>query len=222
MSTETATPQPKPIDTNSPFYLHSFDNPGTMFVFAPLNEENYTTWRRAMLNALNAKNKTSFVDGTLCKPDENSPDVHAWVKCNSMVISWLINSLTRDLHESVAYADTVREIWIDLEERFSQGNAPRIHELKRDLSLLLQGNLSVVQYYTKFKALWDELQIYDVVPKCTCGAGKSFIDAREKERVHQFMLGLNDHFSTIRSQILNIEPLPTLSKVYSMVTQEEK
>uniref|UniRef100_A0A2N9FIZ1 Uncharacterized protein n=1 Tax=Fagus sylvatica TaxID=28930 RepID=A0A2N9FIZ1_FAGSY len=55
-----------------------------------------------------------------------------------------------------------------------------------------------------------------------CGAGKSFIDAREKERVHQFMLGLNDHFSTIRSQILNIEPLPTLSKVYSMVTQEEK
>ena len=70
--------------------------------------------------------------------------------------------------------------------------------------------------------MWDELQIYDVIPKCTWGAGKSFIDAREKERVHQFMLGLNDHFSTIRSQILNIEPLPTLSKVYSMVTQEEK
>uniref|UniRef100_A0A2N9GLS4 Retrotransposon Copia-like N-terminal domain-containing protein n=1 Tax=Fagus sylvatica TaxID=28930 RepID=A0A2N9GLS4_FAGSY len=109
-----------------------------MFISAPLNEENYATWGRAMLNALNAKNKTSFVDGALCKPDENSPDVHAWVKCNSMVISWLINSLTRDLHESVAYADTAREIWIDLEERFSQGNAPRIHELKRDLSLLLQ------------------------------------------------------------------------------------
>ena len=84
MSTETETepprppqppqpPQPKPIDTNSPFYLHPFDNPRTMFVSAPLNEENYTTWRRAMLNALNAKNKTNFVNGTLCKPDENSP-----------------------------------------------------------------------------------------------------------------------------------------------------
>ena len=149
--TETATPrppqpsQPKPIDTNSPFYLHPFDNPRTMFVSTPLNEENYTTWRKVMLNALNPKKeKTSFVDGTLCKLDENSPDAYAWVKCNFMVISWLINSLTRDLHKSVAYADTTREIWIDLEERFSQGNASRIHELKRDLSLLLQGNLSVV------------------------------------------------------------------------------
>ena len=73
------------------------------------------------------------------------------------MISWHINSLTCDLHESVTYADTTREIWIDLKERFSQGNVPRIHELKRDLSLLLQGNLSVVQYYKKFKALWDEL-----------------------------------------------------------------
>ena len=36
------------------------------------------------------------------------------------------------------------------------------------------------------------------------------------------MLGLNDNFNTIRSQILSVEPLPTLSKVYSMVTQEEK
>lgn len=74
-----------------------------------------------------------------------------------MVISWIVNALSRGLHESVAYAETAREIWVDLEERFSQGNAPRVHQLKRELSLLLQGNLSVVTYYTKFKALYDEL-----------------------------------------------------------------
>ena len=51
-----------------------------------------------------------------------------------MVISWLFNAITKDLHDSVAYADTAHEIWMDLEERFLQDNAPRVHQLKHDLS----------------------------------------------------------------------------------------
>nr|CAD1842112.1 unnamed protein product [Ananas comosus var. bracteatus] len=190
----------KPVNSDSPYYLHPSDNPGTVFVSCPLNGDNYPTWKRAMQNALNAKNKMGFVDGSITKPIDNSPDVHSWVKCNSMVISWIFNALSRDLHDSVAYADTAREIWVDLEERFSQGNAPRVHQLKRDLSLLNQGNLSVAAYYTKLKPLWDELQLYEMVPSCTCGAAKAYGATRETEKVHQFLMGLNDNFNTIRSK----------------------
>nr|CAD1840351.1 unnamed protein product [Ananas comosus var. bracteatus] len=175
-----------------------------------------------MTNALRAKNKYGFVDGTIMKPEETSPDVHAWEKCNSMIISWLFNSLAKELHDSVAYAETAREMWIDLEERFSQGNAPRVHQIKRDLSLLQQDGLSIATYFTKMKALWDELSMYSTIPKCSCGAAKEFVQEREKEKVHQFLMGLGDAYNTIRSQILSIDPMPNLSKVYAFVVREEK
>ncbi|GKV47881.1 hypothetical protein SLEP1_g54736 [Rubroshorea leprosula] len=50
---------------NNPFYLHPSDNPGNMLVSTPLTDDNYATWRRAVIIALTAKNKLSFVDGNL-------------------------------------------------------------------------------------------------------------------------------------------------------------
>ena len=38
----------------------------------------------------------------------------------------------------------------------------------------------------------------------------------------RFLVGLNDSYSTITSQILITKPLPTLNKAYSLILQEEK
>ena len=73
-----------------------------------------------MMNALRAKNKLSFVDGSLSKSDENDEETRAWEKCNLMVISWIFNALVLELHDSVAYVDIAWEMWKDLQERFSQ------------------------------------------------------------------------------------------------------
>lgn len=37
----------------------------------------------------------------------------------------------------------------------------------------------------------------------------------------QFLMGLGDHFTAIRGQILMMKPIPTLSQCYSMLLQEE-
>lgn len=37
----------------------------------------------------------------------------------------------------------------------------------------------------------------------------------------QFLTGLNDQFSVVRTQVLLLDPLPSLYKVYSLVVQEE-
>nr|CAD1823566.1 unnamed protein product [Ananas comosus var. bracteatus] len=139
-----------------------------------------------------------------------------------MIVSWIFNSLASDLHDSIAYIDSAREIWTDLEERFSQGNAPRIHELKRELAITQQGTMSVATDYTKVKGFWDELNTYSNVPHCTCGAAKEFIAEHEKEKVHQFLMGLSEKFNIVRSQILSTDPLPSLAKVYALVTCEER
>jgi hypothetical protein len=175
-----------------------------------------------MMNALRAKNKLSFVDGSLLKLEEDNKEIQAWEKCNSMVISWIFNALTSELHDSVAYVDSTYEMWEELQERFSQGNVPRIHELKKEICLAQQKDLTIAVSYTKLKGLWDELSAYSTVPLCSCGAGKEIWVERETEKVHQFLMGLNDQYGIIRSQILNMKPFPSINKAYAFVTKEEK
>jgi len=44
----------------------------------------------------------------------------------------------------------------------------------------------------------------------------------EEEKIHQFLMGLDDdRYSTIRSQILAMDPLPSIEKIFNMVQQEE-
>lgn len=57
---------------------------------------------------------------------------------------------------------------------------------------------------------------------CNCGRLKSILELHSQERVFQFLIGLNDSFSTVRAQIILIDPLPSINKVFSLFIQEEK
>jgi len=83
--------------------------------------------------------------------------------------------------------------------------------------------MNVVIYYCKFKTIYDELSQYSIVPPCKCGSPVTIVQEREKEKVIQFLMRLDDDlYGNLRSQILTLEPLRTLGKVYAMVSQEEK
>ncbi|KAL2322447.1 hypothetical protein Fmac_026826 [Flemingia macrophylla] len=55
-----------------------------------------------------------------------------------------------------------------------------------------------------------------------CAFKKSVTTEQEHDRVYQFLMGL-DHvvYSTLITQILNTNPLPSINRVFVMVTQEE-
>ncbi|XP_030931061.1 uncharacterized protein LOC115956939 [Quercus lobata] len=65
--------------------------------------------------------------------------------------------------------------------------------------------------------------IVDLEPllKCSCGAMKILSATHDKAYVMPFLMGLNENFETIRTQILMYEPFPSISKVYGLVLQEE-
>ncbi|XP_039682837.1 uncharacterized protein [Medicago truncatula] len=153
------------IDPSSPYYLGSSDNPGTPLVAAVLTGENYRTWSRSMKTALRAKLKLGFIDGTISKPGKKSTDYVNWERADSMVTAWIINSTDQKLHSNISHASTARDIWLDLEERFAQTNAPRIHQLWHTLCLMQkEDDLSVTEFYTKFKGLFDELSELQPLP----------------------------------------------------------
>ncbi|KAK0607454.1 hypothetical protein LWI29_015338 [Acer saccharum] len=200
---------------SNPYFTHHSDHPGLTLISKPLNGDNYSTWKRAMTLALNSKNKLGFVNGSINAPSKTTdPESYAaWSRCNDMVHSWIINTLSPEISDSVIYYSTANEVWEDLRERFSQSNAPRIFEIQRDIAYLRQEQLSVSAYYTKLKGLWDELSSYS---NAVLGA------QQDQQKLMQFLMGLNDSYSGIRGQILLMQPLPSVRQAYSSVSQEEK
>ncbi|KAM2356612.1 hypothetical protein ACFX1X_005690 [Malus domestica] len=210
------------MDITDPFYINHSDHPGLHLVSKPLDGDNYSTWSRAMTISLSAKNKLGFVDGSIEAPLETDAKYSLWKRCNDMVLSWMVSSVGNDLMSSVLYTNSPAEIWEDLKERFSQGNVSRIFQIKREIIEHRQRQQSISVYYTKLKGLWDELASYNTIPACTCGMMKTVNEKEQQEQVIQFLIGLNDSFSTVRGQILLMQPLPSIRKAYSLLLQEEK
>lgn len=77
-------------------------------------------------------------------------------------------------------------------------------------------------YYTKIKISWDELKMCSSTISCTCGRLKQILDKEERVKLCQFLLGLNEVYSTFRGQIMLMQPLPNVKKAYSLLSGKEK
>uniref|UniRef100_A0A2N9GDP6 CCHC-type domain-containing protein n=1 Tax=Fagus sylvatica TaxID=28930 RepID=A0A2N9GDP6_FAGSY len=203
----TSNSMPIPIENSrSPYYLNNGDNPGIRIVPDPLTGDNYQAWRRSMTTALSAKNKLGFVN----------------------VLSWITNCLSKQIHATVLYVYTAKEVWDDLQQRYSQSNGTRVHHLKQAIASLKQDNMPVSDYFTQLKGLWDEFLNYKPIPGCTCGAkcmcglSRTLMDYQHYDYVHSFLMGLNDSFAPVRGQILLMELLPNINKVFSLIQNDEK
>lgn len=212
----------------SPYYMHPSDNPGKLITPIQLKGDNYEEWARAIRNALRAKKKLAFVDGTITETKDDSTDIEDWWMVNSMLVVWILNTIEPSLRSTITYMESVRNLWEDFQQRFSIGNGARVYQLKTDLAGCKQMGQTVVVYYVKVKVMWDELISFEPTPTCKCGGCKCNIakeleKKREEEKVHQFLMRLDDAiYGTICSNILSMDPLPNLSRAYAIIIQEER
>lgn len=54
-----------------------------------LEERKLQEWCMEMFNALQAKRKIGFIDGTLQKPIDGRNNLDAWLSVNSMIVDWI-------------------------------------------------------------------------------------------------------------------------------------
>ena len=124
---------------------------------------------------------------------------------------------------SVMWMDSAFEISKDLKDRFSHSNKFHIADLQDQIQNCKQGNSSISEYYTRLKIPWKELELYRCFLLCTCSSPCScgLISKLKKEHeddcVIHFLCGLNDVYAPIRSQVMLIEPMPSLVKTFSLV-----
>ncbi|PWA96217.1 hypothetical protein CTI12_AA041970 [Artemisia annua] len=230
MTTTTTTPPLPDNDVTSPYhplYLHPQDHPGLILISKKLTgSDNYGSWKRSMMIALNAKNKMKIVNGEFAEPSVNSETRALWERTNDMIISWILNTISEQISNSLSFVNTAFDLWHELQEHYSQLDGHRIYQLTNDLVQLKQNNTSIEIYYQKLKGLWDEYDSleapYLCVCICNCENGRINGERDQRKRLIQFLMGLDECYANIRGQILLMNPMPSVAKAYSMIRQEEK
>ncbi|GKA57012.1 ribonuclease H-like domain-containing protein [Tanacetum coccineum] len=101
------------LDLGNPLHLQNSDfNANTTISVKLTGTENYRVWAVAMKLAINTRNKTSFIDGTCVKSAyaNSAPLLNQWQRCNSIVLSWLLNSVSEDLFLGKIFFDNVAKV----------------------------------------------------------------------------------------------------------------
>ncbi|KAL8142562.1 hypothetical protein V2J09_015594 [Rumex salicifolius] len=218
------------IASTDAFTVSNSDNPNANIGPLLFDGDNFLSWSRQVRMALGAKIKLGFIDGSIAPLKDSSSDYTRWLRNDQMVACWIFNTMKPEIACSFVYTTSVRDVWLEILDRFSQGSASLRYQLKQESMRILQGTLSVTAYYEKLKKCWDDLQSIKGIPMCDCGVMvkcscfvlRKIMEQESEDQLLHFFINLNAEYDSIKSQILATDPLPSLGKAYYMVLQVEK
>ncbi|XP_076902271.1 uncharacterized protein LOC143556961 [Bidens hawaiensis] len=209
------------LEASDPLYLHASDSNSLTIVSIKLKgTENYKVWSNAMMLALQVKNKIGFIDGTC----EKSTDVvlsRQWDRCNSVVLTWLLNSVSEELYLGQVYSKLATEVWKDLKETYDKVDGSVVCNLYQKINMFTQSNQSVTEYYHKLNIMWKQLDQILQLPSCTCDASQEFNNFNHLIKLMQFLMGLDSSYEYVRTVLLLKEELPTVKDAFAIVSREE-
>ena len=118
-------------------YLHPNDTSGTPIVSVKLTgPENYKIWSIAMTFALRNHNKIGFIDGTCKKNLSNASLANQWDMCDSVVLTWILNSLSPELFAGAIYSKTAFEMWNELKETYDKVDGSAVFNMHKNINSL--------------------------------------------------------------------------------------
>lgn len=92
----------------------------------------------------------------------------------------------------------------------------------------MQGNMTTIEYFTKYNALWEQLNamrplpVCECVPRYSCTLLSKIQKEREDDQVIRFLEEFNDEFETIKFGVLVMDPVPAMEKVLNMALKLER
>ncbi|XP_070029789.1 uncharacterized protein [Nicotiana sylvestris] len=208
------------LDCNDPLFVHPSNTPGIALVPQLLvGTENYSEWNRSMKMSLLVKNKIDFIDGTCTREKyEAYPfKLHQWDRCNAIVQSWIMSLVAQKLRKRIVYSSNAHKVWEAFKERFDKVHATKVYHMNREIGSLAQGISSISIYYSRLNDLWIEFESIIPFRGCDCVKSREFVVFLRQQKLMKFLMGLNDTYAPQRSQILMMNPTPTIDQAYSML-----
>ncbi|KAJ0866536.1 putative RNA-directed DNA polymerase [Helianthus annuus] len=171
--------------------------------------------------ALEAKNKYGFIDGKCVRSESDSVLASQWDRCNSVVLTWLLNSISEELFLGQVFSKLASEVWTDLKESFYRVDGSIVYDLYKKINSVSQNGTSVTEYYNKLTTMWKQFDAMLHLPTCSCQAAKEFNEFSTLIKLMQFLMGLDDVYQSVRTNLLTREPLPSVKVAFSVISREE-
>ncbi|GJV29893.1 ribonuclease H-like domain-containing protein [Tanacetum coccineum] len=109
----------------------------------------------------------------------------------------------------------------ELQETYDKMDGSVIFNIIYKINGLKQGDMSVLDYYHKLNSLWREFDTLTLLHTCTCAAHEGVLKHNQLVRLIQFLMGLNDVYQNIRSNILAREPFSDVKEAFNVISMEE-
>lgn len=167
-----------------------------------LTRDNFVLWRAQILPGIRAAQLMGYLDGTTPMPSPSlevdkdgkktfvpNPELSYWLIKDQQLLSYLINSLTKDVLAQVATLPTAAEVWKALNNMFFAQSRARATNLRMQLCTTKKGNSTMAAFFTKMKGIRDELS----------AAGKVIDD---EEMVSHILAGLDQDYNPVVTYIM--------------------
>lgn len=184
-------------------------------------------WACGLKTALSSRKKFGFLDGSIKRPEEGSPDLEDWWKIQALLVSWIKMTIDPVLRSNISHREVAQDLWDHLKKHFSVTNGPMIQQIKAEFACCKQKGLAIETYFGKLTRIWDSMSTYRPLRLCKygkyeCDLGTIKEKDREEDKVHQFLFGLDESlFRTGRSSLVSSISIQPMEEVYNIVHQEE-
>ncbi|RVW85144.1 hypothetical protein CK203_032913 [Vitis vinifera] len=135
----TTVPQPSlnnPIITDSskisPTTLESHS---VQITTIRLNGDNFLRWSQSVRMYIRGRGNIGYLTGEKKAPAVDDPNYAIWDNENSMVMTWLVNSMEEDINSNYMCYPTAQELWENVNQMYSDlGNQSQTALLKSNLT----------------------------------------------------------------------------------------
>jgi hypothetical protein len=164
----------------------------------------YASWRDLMMMVLERYALLDHVDS-----DVSSSIDPGWRRMDSVVLNWISNSITSELHQVIQERGaTAHHLWLATENQFLGNREQRTLHLDAAFHNFVQGDLNVSEYCRKFKNMADAL--------ANLGS-----PVNDRILVLNILRGLNPRFEHLGAIIRRYTPFPSFLKVRDNLILEE-
>ena len=118
----------------------------------------FLQWSQSVRMYIRGRGKMAYLTGEKTAPAKDDPAYATWDAENSMVMTWLVNSMEEDINSNHICYPTAQELWENVNQMYLDvGNQSQIFELTLKLGEMCQGDDSVTKYFNSLKRVWQDL-----------------------------------------------------------------
>uniref|UniRef100_A0A803P2J3 Retrotransposon Copia-like N-terminal domain-containing protein n=1 Tax=Cannabis sativa TaxID=3483 RepID=A0A803P2J3_CANSA len=180
-----------------------------------LDRHNYSYWRSLIIPLVRAHGLEGILRGTTPRPEPllagtntMNPGFNHWIRCDALLMSWLMNSLSEAMLGHVLHCESAADIWTVFASLFATQSKARQLQLHLSIQNTKKGSLSIDEYILKMKNLVDSL----------AGVGHKLLD---QEFVMYILGGVGHEYETVVILLTARADALTLQEVQYMLQNQE-